>query len=54
VKVPILHGLEARSPYFHNGMAATLGEVVDFYDARFGIGFTAQQKAALVAFLRAL
>jgi cytochrome c peroxidase len=54
VKGPILHGLAARAPYFHNGSAATLSDVVEFYDQRFAIGFTAQQKADLVAFLNAL
>src|SRR5262245_17631819 len=53
-KRPILRGLAARAPYFHNGFAADLGAVVDFYDQRFGIGFTEQEKADLVAFLRAL
>jgi cytochrome c peroxidase len=54
VKGPILRGLAARAPYFHNGSAATLGDVVEFYDQRFGIGLTARQKADLVAFLGAL
>lgn len=54
VKGPILRGLAARAPYFHNGSAATLSDVVEFYDQRFGIGFTAQQKSDLVAFLNAL
>ena len=31
-KGPILRGLAARAPYFHNGFAATLDDVVDFYD----------------------
>jgi cytochrome c peroxidase len=53
-KGPILRGLAARAPYFHNGSAASLSEAVDFYDGRFGIGFTAQEKADLVAFLRSL
>ena len=53
-KGPILRGLAARAPYFHNGSAATLEEVVDFYDVRFNIGLSAQEKADLVAFLRAL
>jgi cytochrome c peroxidase len=53
-KGPILRGLAARAPYFHNGSAADLAAVVDFYDQRFGIGFTAQEKADLIAFLRAL
>ena len=53
-KGAVLRGLAARAPYFHNGLAATLGDVVDFYDTRFNIGFTRQEKADLVAFLRAL
>lgn len=54
VKNPILRGLASRPPYFHNGSAATLMDVVNFYDQRFGIGLTAQQKSDLVAFLGAL
>jgi hypothetical protein len=53
-KGPILRGLAARAPYFHNGSAATLQDAVDFYDTRFGIGLTAGQKDDLVAFLRSL
>lgn len=53
-KGPILRGLAARPPYFHNGMAATLEDVIDFYDQRFGIGFSPDEKADLAAFLRAL
>ena len=53
-KGPILRGLPARAPYFHNGSAKDLQAVVDFYDTRFGIGFTAQEKSDLIAFLRTL
>jgi cytochrome c peroxidase len=53
-KGPVLRALAARAPYFHNGSAATLADVVDFYDTRFGIGLTTQEKADLVAFLRSL
>ncbi len=53
-KGPILRGLAARAPYFHNGLAGSLGEVVDFYNTRFGVGFTADEKADLVAFLQTL
>ena len=53
-KGPILRGLAARAPYFHNGFASTLDAVVDFYETRFGIGLTAREKADLAAFLRAL
>ena len=54
VKGPILRGLAARAPYFHNGSAATLPDVVEFYNQRFNIGLTAQQESDLVAFLSAL
>ena len=53
-KGPVLRGLAARAPYFHNGLAADLGAAVDFYDTRFSIGFTDHEKADLVAFLEAL
>jgi hypothetical protein len=47
-------GLAARAPYFSNGSAATLRELVDFYDRRYAIGYTEQEKRDLVAFLNAL
>lgn len=53
-KGPILRGLSGRAPYFHNGSAATLMDAVEFYDTRFGIGLTQQEKNDLVAFLSAL
>jgi cytochrome c peroxidase len=53
-KGPILRGLSGRAPYFHNGAAASLTDVVNFYDVRFALGLDDQQKADLVAFLRAL
>ena len=53
-KGPILRGLAARPPYFHNGAAATLEDVVEFYETRFNMGLTAGEKADLLAFLRAL
>lgn len=53
-KGPILRGLAARAPYFHNGSARNLQEVIDFYNQRFGLGLSASEKADLVAFLRTL
>jgi cytochrome c peroxidase len=53
-KGPILRGLAARAPYFHNGSAANLRDVVEFYDQRFNIGFTPKEKADLVNFLNTL
>ena len=54
VKGPILRGLSARAPYFHNGAAANLLEVVNFYNERFKMGLTPVQKLELVAFLSSL
>jgi hypothetical protein len=53
-KGPVLRALAGRAPYFHNGFAATLADVVDFYDQRFNMGLTAREKNDLIAFLRAL
>jgi len=54
LKGPILRGLAARAPFFHNGAAATLTEVVEFYNLRFRMGLTDREKADLEAFLRSL
>ena len=54
IKGPILRGLAARAPYFHNGAAADLHEVVNFYDARFSMHLSEEQKSDLVAFLNSL
>jgi hypothetical protein len=54
LKGPILRGLASRAPYFHNGSANSIGDVVDFYNKRFNIGFTAQEKKDLIAFLSSL
>jgi len=54
IKGPILRGLSARAPYFHNGSARTLLDVVRFYEKRFGLVLTSQEESDLVAFLSAL
>jgi cytochrome c peroxidase len=51
-KVPSLRGLGARAPYFHNGSAKTLTDVVNFYNRRFNIGFTADEIRKVVLFLQ--
>ena len=53
-KGPVLRALATRPPYFHNGSASDLDAVVDFYNQRFGIGLTEDEKSDLVAFLRTL
>jgi cytochrome c peroxidase len=53
-KVPSLRGLAARPPYFHDGSAETIEDVVDFYEKRFSIAFDRKEKSNLIKFLEAL
>jgi cytochrome c peroxidase len=54
LKGPILRGLASRAPYFHNGSADSLNDVLDFYNTRFNIGLKPQEKRDLIAFLNSL
>jgi cytochrome c peroxidase len=47
-KGPILRGLAARAPYFHNGAAQNLKEIVNFYNLRFQMNLTDQEKSQLM------
>jgi hypothetical protein len=49
-----LRALSARAPYFANGSAKSLREVVDFYDRRFDMKLADEEKEDLVNFLGAL
>ena len=51
-KVPTLRALGARAPYFHNGQATSLTDVVNFYNQRFKIGFTPEEIRKVVLFLQ--
>jgi cytochrome c peroxidase len=53
-KVPVLRGLAGRSPNFHNGSALEIENPIEFYDQRFQIGLTDQEKSDLAAFLDTL
>jgi hypothetical protein len=53
-KTPSLRGVSARAPYFHNGIAATLEDVVEHYEVALGFVFTPEEEADLVAFMQAL
>jgi cytochrome c peroxidase len=46
---PLLQG-----PYFHDGSAVTLEDVVDHYDTALALALTAQQKQDLVEYLKSL
>lgn len=52
--LPQLRALAAREPYFHDGSARTLKDVVDIYNRRFSIGLTARDQQDLINFLAAL
>lgn len=49
-----LRGIWQHPPYFHDGSAATLGDLVERYDAASGLGLTVRQKADLVEYLKSL
>jgi cytochrome c peroxidase len=53
-KGPVLRGLAARAPYFHNGAARNLNELLDFYNQRFQMNLTEEEKEQLIAFLNSL
>jgi hypothetical protein len=54
IVVPQLRALAARAPYFSNGSAKTLRDVVEFYNKRYGTRYTEQEKQDLANFLSAL
>jgi cytochrome c peroxidase len=47
-------GLAARAPYFANGSARDLRELVDYYDRRFDMRLSSQEKQDLINFLGVL
>jgi len=57
-KSPNLRGLLSHAPYFHNGLAKTLLDVVNFYDTVIatpgGLPMSDQEKSDLVSFLSTL
>jgi hypothetical protein len=52
--VPNLRGIETRSPYFHNGQIDSIEDLVEFYNTRFNIGLTDDERADLAAFIKVL
>ena len=49
-----LRGLATHAPYFHDGSAATLSDVVEHYDRVLGLSLRKRQKDDLVEFLKSL
>jgi mono/diheme cytochrome c family protein len=54
IVVAPLRGLAARAPYFANGSAKTLRDVVEYFDRRFNIKLTEEEKRDLANFLSVL
>lgn len=48
------HPPQLTGPYFHDGSAATLEDVVDHYVTVLGLSLTAQQRSDLVEYLKTL
>jgi len=53
-RAPPLRGLAARSPYFHDGQAGSIDEVISFYERRFNFSLSNKAKKDLGNFLEAL
>ncbi len=49
-----LRGLQDHPPYFHDGSAATLEDVVEHYDQALELGIGDEDRADLVQYLRSL
>jgi cytochrome c peroxidase len=49
-----LRALWQHAPYFHDGSAATLEEVVEHYDSHMSLGLEAAEQADLVEYLKSL
>ncbi|MHC9086876.1 hypothetical protein ACYX7E_17840 [Luteimonas sp. RIT-PG2_3] len=54
ITLQTLRGLAARAPYFSNGSAKTLREVIEYYDRRYNIGYSEQEIQDLVHLMEAL
>jgi cytochrome c peroxidase len=49
-----LKGVWQHAPYFHNGSATSLDDVVNIYNTRRSLGLTSQERADLVQYLKSL
>src|SRR6202042_149213 len=52
-KTPTLVNADFNAPYFHDGRFDNYDEVLDYFDRSFNLGLTAQDRAALAAYLTA-
>jgi cytochrome c peroxidase len=54
ITIQQMRGLAARAPYFSNGSARSLREVIDYYDRRYNIGYSEQDKQDLTNLMSVL
>ena len=54
VRTSPLKGVWQHAPYFHDGSAATLADVVDVYNTKRNLGLTAAQRSDLTEYLKSL
>jgi cytochrome c peroxidase len=54
IKTFTLRGIKESPPYFHDGRLLTLEDTVEFFNLVLEIKLSAEEKAALVAFMRQL
>jgi cytochrome c peroxidase len=54
IKTFTLRGIKDSPPYLHDGRLLTLEDTVEFFNLVLGVQLTAQEKAALIAFMRQL
>lgn len=54
ITLQTMRGMSARAPFFSNGSAKDLRGVIDYYERRYTIGYTEQEKEDLVNLMRAL
>jgi len=54
ITLQTMRGLSARAPYFSNGSAKDIRTVIDYYERRYNIGYTEQEKRDLENLMRAL
>jgi cytochrome c peroxidase len=53
-KTPTLLNANFNAPYFHDVRFTTLDQVVDYFDRSFTLGYSAQDRADIVAYLKAI
>jgi cytochrome c peroxidase len=54
IKTFPLRGIKDSPPYMHDGRLLTLEDTVEFFNVALELALTSQEKADLVAFMRAL